>query len=240
MIWSSLTFIHWRVDASVLRMLIPAGLGVDEFDGTAWVGLVPFTMPLVRHVGWPKVPTMSAFHECNVRTYVTPVDGPRGGNGPSHDVAESGVWFFSLDAASRLAVWGARRFWNLPYFFSRIDLRKDGERTDYRVARRRNAAATLDCSWEVAEALPPALPGSLEYFLTERYALYTVSRHGRLMRGRVEHRPWPLRRARVTSINEGLVSAAGIRVMGDPLKPDHIMAADSVDVLGWVLESVRA
>ena len=71
---------------------MPPQLELDLFEGTAYVGLVPFTMTGVRPVGLPPVRGISSFHETNVRTYVH-----REGRDP-------GVWFFSLDAANRIAV----------------------------------------------------------------------------------------------------------------------------------------
>ena len=105
-IWSNLLFIHWRVSARDIVELLPARLTVDTFDGSAWVGLVPFTMSGVRPWWSPPVPGISTFHETNVRTYVCHKD-----QGP-------GAWFFSLDASSSLAVCVARWRWSLPYFRS--------------------------------------------------------------------------------------------------------------------------
>jgi uncharacterized protein YqjF (DUF2071 family) len=138
--WRHLLFAHWPVDVEVLRPLIPPALEIDTFDGRAWVGLVPFTMEDVSPVLLPRAPQAAqgvwsalwggaiAFHECNVRTYVYP-------RGRQHDPSARGVWFFSLDATSRLAVWGARTFWRLPYFNARIHLQRGGEVIDYGVQR---------------------------------------------------------------------------------------------------------
>ena len=101
--WNDLLFAHWPVEAALLRPLVPRPFQLDTFDGTAWVGVVPFWMSGVTVRGVPPVPGLSRFPELNVRTYVTVDDRP-------------GVYFFSLDAASRFAVWGARTLLNLPYF----------------------------------------------------------------------------------------------------------------------------
>ena len=196
--WCNLLFLHWQVPVSALRPLVPARLEIDTHQGRAYIGLVPFTMRGVRHVGLPPIPTMHHFHECNVRTYV-------------HDGTKSGVWFFSLDAESRLAVWGARRLWNLPYFKSDITLRREGARTQYGVQRRGSQARTA-CTWEAGPPLPRSTPGSLEYFLTERYALYAEDRRGRIWRGDVEHEPWSLQAATLLELDDTLVQAAGVEV----------------------------
>lgn len=217
--WRHLAFFHWRVPPAALQALVPAPLEVDTFDGHAWIGLVPFSMPLVRLRRLPPVPTAHDFHECNVRTYVT-VGG------------EPGVFFFSLDAASLLAVWGARWSFGLPYFHARIGLELSGPRIDYSVQRYRAPAARLACSWEVGA--PLAGPGELERFLTDRLCLYTVDRRGRAWRGRIWHEPWALRAARLLALEDGLVRAAGLAIDQDLARnPPHVMAADELEVDAW-------
>src|SRR6478736_184531 len=92
--WHDLLFAHWRIRLDVMRPLVPRELEIDTFDGSAWIGVVPFRMSAVRMRGLPPVPGASAFPELNVRTYVR-----YGGR--------AGVWFFSLDAESALAVFAA-------------------------------------------------------------------------------------------------------------------------------------
>jgi len=96
--WSDLTFLHWRIEPESIQKLLPPGLTVETFDHSAWVGIVPFSMEKVRPWWAPAVPGISWFLETNVRTYVRHTNG------------DTGVWFFSLDANSRLAVRVARTF----------------------------------------------------------------------------------------------------------------------------------
>src|SRR5690606_562879 len=95
--WLDLLFAHWPVPAAVVRKLVPPGLGIDEFQGTTWVGVVPFRMAGVMRRPFPDVPWISAFLELNLRLYVERDGRP-------------GVWFLSLDAGNPLAVWAARRW----------------------------------------------------------------------------------------------------------------------------------
>ena len=99
--WHDLLFAHWPLDPDVLRVRLPPSLPLDVFDGRAWIGVIPFHMTNVGPRGAPSLPGLSAFAELNVRTYVTLDDKP-------------GVYFFSLDAASTLAVIGARAMFRLP------------------------------------------------------------------------------------------------------------------------------
>src|SRR5262249_14421600 len=158
---------------------------LDTFDGSAWIGVVPFRMSGIRHRICPPVPGTSAFVELNVRTYVT-----AGG--------KAGVWFFSLDAASRLAVLGARWRLHLPYFDARVrcDRRTDGW-IDYESRRTHRGAKPATFAARYRPTGPPtqSLPGTLEQFLTERYCLYSADPSGRCYRGEIAHIPWPLQPA---------------------------------------------
>jgi uncharacterized protein YqjF (DUF2071 family) len=166
-----------------------------------------------------------------VRTYVYP-------RGRANDAAARGVWFFSLDAASRLAVWGARTFWGLPYHPARIHLQRDGDVLDYGVDRidgRNGAAPSLRIRWRALDRMPRSQPGDLAHFLTERYCLY-AQRSGCLMCGRIEHVPWSLRRAQMLSMNDSLLRAAGIEV--DPAEEPVAFHSDELNVRAWRLERV--
>jgi uncharacterized protein YqjF (DUF2071 family) len=208
--WRHLGFFHWEIPPAELQRLLPAGLTLDTFEGKAYAGLVPFTLTGVRPVLIPPLPWISSFHEVNVRTYVH-----LGGRDP-------GVWFFSLDASSRLAVEAARAAYKLPYFDARIDFSVAGEalpeiemnvqRTDGRGAMPANA----HLAWRPVEGpVTPAAPGTLEHFLVERYILYSQDESRRLHRARVHHQPYPLQRAELVRMDETLVWAAGIRRSGD-------------------------
>lgn len=223
--WRHLLFVHWEVPAEPLRALLPPGLDLDTYEGRAYIGLVPFTMRGVRPRGLPSVPWLSNFHETNVRTYVH-----RGGRDP-------GVWFFSLDAANPVAVALARSWFGLPYFHAQMCVEADGPDdpgpTLTYVSERVRPGPRPVLAEVRARAFGPtgrAEPGSLEFFLVERYLLYSTHRGG-LRRGRVHHAPYPLRRARLDSLDETLVAAAGIlRPDDEPLT--HYSAGVRVEVFG--------
>jgi hypothetical protein len=221
--WQHVLFLHWEVEAEALARRLPPGLTLDTHQGRAFVGVVPFTMCGVRFLWHPSLPWISNFHETNVRTYV------RCGN-------ESGVFFFSLDAANPVAVAGARLAFSLPYFYARM--RMDlSERAgappviDYRTERLPPGPRPATCEARYApegEARTSA-PGSLEHFLVERYSLFTV-RGGQLYLGRVRHPPYPLQGARVERWSESLLQAAGIqRPDSEPLA--HYAEGVDVDVM---------
>jgi uncharacterized protein YqjF (DUF2071 family) len=206
--WRDLLFVHWEVPVEAVRRLVPPGLAIDVFDGRAYVGLVPFTMRDVR-VG--PVP-VADFLETNLRTYV-------------HKDGVPGVWFFSLDAASALTVWGGRGLYRLPYHRAEMSCTVAGASVEYRSRRRGGPAASLDIRWTTLDAQSHlAVPGTLEHFLTERFALYSPSPRGggALRRLRVHHPSWPLRRARIDRLTDSIARAAGLDV-GRPL--DVVLAS---------------
>ena len=228
--WRDLLFLHWAISPDRLRAFIPSQLELDLFEGTAYVGLVPFTMTGVRWVGLPAVPGCSSFHETNVRTYV-------------HWRGNPGVWFFSLDAANRLAVLTARRWFHLPYRYARMFLEREptsgsGDLRTILYAGVRRWPGPLPASYAI-RAIPtgpaqPAQPDTLEHFLTERYILYAIA-NNRLFRGQVHHSPYPLQSADVLSIDETLLAAAGI---DRPETPPLAHFARGVDVRVYALQAV--
>lgn len=214
--WRTLLFLHWEFPVEVLAPLLPAGLTLDTYEGRAFVGLVPFTMRGVRPAGLPAVAPLSNFHETNVRTYVH-----REGKDP-------GVWFFSLDAANRLAVKLARAWFKLPYHFARMELTNEGSSHSYRSERRWPAPVPARCAVRCSPRGEAAasMPGTLQHFLVERYFLYTVHGGG-LWSGQVHHAPYQVRGAEVEGLDESLLAAAGLT---RPAVPPLVHFSDGVDV----------
>jgi uncharacterized protein YqjF (DUF2071 family) len=221
--WGKLLFMHWPVPVSTLRPLVPPQLSIDTFDGQAWVGVVPFRMWGVRASFAPPVPGLSVFNELNVRTYV-------------HHRGVPGVWFHSLDIDSAVATWGARRFFYLPYQQAEMSLRQQGGRIDYASTRIQKDAppASFRAGWHVGERLPESEPDSLEFFLTERYCLYTVADE-QLYRCHIHHAPWPLRAAALSDCASTMVEALGIST--PPLAP-LLHYAEEIKVDIWPLTRV--
>jgi uncharacterized protein YqjF (DUF2071 family) len=221
-VWRHLGFLHWPIDRAAVAALLPPGLEVDTWDGVAYVGLVPFTIPLSRtpRLGLPMAP---AFHEANLRTYVH-----RAGRDP-------GVWFFSLEAASRLAVAGARIGYHLPYFHARMSLEisEQGHATHGPSiacrSSRLGAGAPAELSLRYGPVGPAAAvaAGSLEFFLVERYRLYAWDGRA-LSSARVHHAPYRVQPAAAFEVRETLTSAAGLPAPAGP--PALVHYAREVDV----------
>ena len=195
--WERLLFVHWEADADAIQAMLPPGLKVDTFEGRAYVGLVPFLMRNVRPVWSPPIPGLSHFPEVNVRTYV------------HQEGANPGVWFFSLDAENAIAVKIARTLFKLPYFRADFTVERDGERVDYRCRRRGGNRPGCDIRYAPTGQAATATPGALEFFLAERYLLYSHDGN-RLFRGQVHHMPYPLQQAEVEIQENSLIQAAGV------------------------------
>lgn len=223
--WRDLLFVHWPMPVEAVRPLVPSGLALDCHGGRAWITLLPFLIAHSLPAGLPGW-LSSAFLETNLRTYVRGPDG------------EAGIYFFSLEAASRSAVAGGRLLYGLPYFFADMSRRVDGTRIEYASRRRREPSVTLEITWRVGEALGPSATGSLEHFLVERYCLY-VARWGGLRRGRVRHAPYPLRAATVERLAGSLLAAAGLPAPDAPPLCHHSPGVD-VEVAGLESAAARA
>ena len=201
--WHDLLFAHWRCPVTSLRPLIPEPLEIDSYDGSAWVGVVPFYMSGVRLRLAPPVPTANAFAELNVRTYVT-LDG------------RPGVWFFSLDCASTLAVIGARIGVYLPYYRASMKMVGNSQGIAFR-SRRWSVAgppAAFAATYRPIGEPFQAAPETLEHFLTERYHLFSSGRR-RIWRGDISHIRWTLQAADAGIERNSMLAAAGLRQLGD-------------------------
>ena len=219
MSWHDLLFLHWPVAAEPVRRRLPEGLELDLFDGRAWLGVVPFRMSGLRLRGCPAFPGARNFPEFNLRTYV------RAGE-------RRGVWFFSLDAASRLAVSAARTWFHLPYFRARMRSREEDGTIVYASERVHPNAplARLEARYRPTAAPTPSAPGTLEHWLTERYCLYARSPRGALYRGEIHHPPWPLQAAEATLDPTSMLRASALE---PPEDAPHLRFAERLDVLIW-------
>jgi uncharacterized protein YqjF (DUF2071 family) len=202
-VWRSLTFLHWRYPAAEIARALPKGLTLDTFEGSAWVGLVPFVLAGVQPYGFPALPWISEFPETNVRTYVRGADGERG------------VWFFTLEADRLAAVMLARSWYHLPYRWASMKVKREGSMIEYRSKRARIfGEGSSEIGIEIGNVRETT---ELDHFLTARFRLYTAA-NARIAYAPIEHDPWPLKYAELTKLNEDLMEHSGVtRPIGKPL-----------------------
>lgn len=223
--WNDLLFAHWPLAPAAIRPIVPEMLQLDLYDGRAWVAVTPFHMTGIRGWALPYFPGLSAFPELNVRTYATFKGVP-------------GVYFFSLDAARRIAVWGARATYFLPYFFADMKVQMSGGEVQYqsrRVGPRPGAlSAEFRGQYGPTSAPRQTHPGDLEHFLTERYCLYAVKQR-EVFRAGIHHVPWALQNAEAEIQQNTMAQAAGIHL---PTAKPLLHFSKKLDVLVWWPEKV--
>jgi uncharacterized protein YqjF (DUF2071 family) len=220
--WYDLLFMHWPIPVAAIRDYVPPALNIDTYDGSAWIGVVPFRMADVAPRFLPAVPWLSAFAELNVRTYVT-VEG------------KPGVWFFSLDAANPLAVRVARRVFHLPYYDAGMSSEQIGtlvHNTSIRTHRGAPAAAFRGQFLPIGPVYHSD-PGTIDHWLTERYCLYAANRRGQVWRSDIHHQRWPLQPAEAEVEVNTMTNQLGIPL--PDLKP-LLHFARHLDVVAWNLQ----
>jgi uncharacterized protein YqjF (DUF2071 family) len=219
--WTDLLFAHWPIDPGLLRPRVPNELPLDTFDGRCWIAVAPFRMSGIRARCLPPIPGLSSIPELNVRTYVT-LDG------------KPGVYFFSLDTPSAIAVWTARTFYRLPYFRATMAVNRSGDTIHYS-SNRLGANAEFQASYGPIAPVQPREKGTLEHWLTERYCLYTVAKTD-ICRAEIHHSPWPLQDAVANIEVNTMTRAAEIAI---PQLPPLLHFSQRLEVLVWPLKKVR-
>lgn len=207
--WNHALFFHWKVPYEILSPLIPGRLELDQFEGSYWVSLVPFTMQKIRPRNIPALAFISDFHEINLRTYIINNHKP-------------GVYFLNIEAGKYLSAWIARTLSGLPYGHSDI----------YRAAGHYESLNTkkgfhLRSVFEIKSELTKK--SSLVLWLTERYCLY-MQENKRLFRYDIHHQEWPIKAIEIKELS------LNYEVQGLDLgnsTPDLVQYSDGVKVLAW-------
>ena len=207
-----MSFLHWRVPAASIAHLFPAGTRPDEFDGSSWVGLIAFELSEFAIRPGPILPVVGRFPEINVRLYSVDERGRRG------------VVFRSLEATCLLTVLGARAALGVPYEWARMSMLQTATTVEYR--SRRIVHGHPSCRILVGTEGDPVLGDPLADFLTARWGMHSVVA-GRTCFVPNEHEPWPLRRAELRAIDDGLLAAAGIPEVSTRA-PDSVLYSDGV------------
>ncbi|MBC8354738.1 MAG: DUF2071 domain-containing protein [Planctomycetes bacterium] len=212
--WRSLLFMHWSVPIEELRRLVPHDLDLDLYQNEAYVGVVPFEMENVRARWWPRSCAMN-FLETNLRTYVICNGRP-------------GIYFFSLEATSRLAVWGARTGWGLPYHYAHASMKRTNDVIEYETQRPRNGPRHW-VRYQIGNKLGSSEPETLQHFFLERYLLF-VRRHGTIYSGQVYHTAYPAFEATVLEVEDELIATTGLPPVVAPPAFAHFSPGVDVEV----------
>lgn len=217
--WRDLLFLHWRFNPEVIAPTLPPGLTLETYDGSAWMGIVPFRMEKIRPLGIPLPRAFSAFPEMNLRTYVRDADG------------RSGVWFYSLEAADRLAVWAARTFFHLNYRYAKMAVTREDDTITYTSQRHGDQTGKQDryCWQTPQDKFSEASEGSLSHFLLERYRLFAWNKKkNQLHTGTVSHDLYRFREVKPSQWTSYLFELNGFDPVDRP--PDSCLAAPGFQV----------
>ncbi len=220
--WAELGFFHWAVSPDLIAPRLPKGLHVDTFDGKAWLGVVPFLMQRIRPIGLPPLPWLSWFHELNLRTYVY------------DDAGNPGVWFFSLDCNQPLAVEIARRMFHLPYQHAKMHSNISNSSVEYFSQRKNHPSCEATFKYPRPVTPQPAVFGSLEWFLVERYTLFSTDPKGKIYAGRVYHDPYEIEPMEYSECSTLPFSLNGLPEPES--SPDSMISANPVEVAVYPLK----
>ncbi|MFX3635661.1 MAG: YqjF family protein [Candidatus Pristimantibacillus sp.] len=220
--WRDLLFVHYPVKHETLRPHIPMELEIDTYDDYAWISIVPFLMSGIRFRGTPAIPVISQFPELNVRTYVKSGDKP-------------GVYFFSLDAMSALAVFFGNTFFHLPYVYSKMSMDRQADQRFVYESIRSGGIHKFKGSYRPVSKVYQAIEGSLDYWLVERYCLYSKG-NNQLYLSEINHEPWQLQNVEYEIIENSVVHLPEINI-GAPYCAHY---CKRIDVHVWPLEPVAS
>mgnify|MGYP001166171881 CR=1 FL=1 len=227
--WNHLLFLHWKVPAEVIQERLPEGLKVDLWNGSAYLGIIPFMMEGLRPSFAFALPCISNFMEINLRTYVR----------DKHN--RPGVWFFSLDTNNTFGNWIARKFFHLNYRYAEtVFTNHSKDSYECSVSFPETNMSIQRFKWiESKETfLPSKDPELLEFFLTERYRLFTFSKkNNQLFSGRIAHEPYSLNVPTLEAFDTGLIShnIMNISVINTP---DSILSSQGTKVKVFPLSKV--
>ncbi len=220
--WNDLLFAHWPVAKERLRELVPGYLDLDTYESEAWVSVTPYRLTDKSPRGLPALPWISTFNEINVRTYVSYGGVP-------------GIYFFSLDADSLIAVNGARTVFHLPYYLAEMTCEGNPNRITFSSRRNSDEPAEFQAQFGPVGPAFQAATGTIEHWLTERYCLYTQSADGHAYRVSIDHAPWQLHAAEADIKTNSMAERAAIRL---PSVPPLLHFAHRQDVLTWAPEQL--
>ncbi len=229
--WNDLLFAHWRVPASSLAPLIPEGLQVDAFQGSAWLGAMPFWMDRIKVRGVPPIPGARSFPDLILRTYVR-----------EERTQTPGVYCLSVDSSNLLAVAAGRAFFHLPYHSAEMRLDKRTEREFSFYSRRRFAGQPVLFRARYrglgpSQRLVELRPGTLEHFLMERSCLFSRNRFGQPVRANLHQASWSLEEAEAEIEQNDLAAAIGIKL---PDQEPVLHYSRRLAVYVWPAELVRS
>ncbi len=228
--WNDLLFAHWTIPAVLLEPLLPEWLEPDTFQGSAWLGAVPFWLDRIKVRGVPTIPGVRNFPDLNFRTYVR-----------DRLTGTPGVYCFSIDSSNLVTVAAAHAVYKLPYRLAEMHMEPRGEREFAFYSRRRFVRRAVIFKARYRGLGPTAKtaeirPGSFEFFFSERHCVFSANRTGEPIRAALHHVSWPLEEAEAEIERNDLAAAVGIAL---PKIDPVLHYARRMAVYIWPAELVR-
>ena len=204
--WNDLLFAHWPIPTEQMAKLLPDWLEIDTYQGSAWLGVVPFWLDRIKIRGVPSIPGARSFPDLNLRTYVR-----------DQLTRTPGVYCFSLDASNLVAVTAARVYYHLPYYWAEMRLEQRSEREFVFYSRRRFSRQQIVFNARYRGLGPSAKlaehrSGTFEHFFTERTCLFSTDRSGQPARANLHYVPWPLEEAQAEIERNDLAASIGLKL----------------------------
>jgi uncharacterized protein YqjF (DUF2071 family) len=229
--WNDLLFAHWQVPAASLALLVPEGLEIDTFQGSAWLGVMPFWMDRIKVRGLPPIPGARSFPDLILRTYVR-----------EERTGTPGVYSLSLDSSNLLAVAAGRTIFHLPYHLAEMRIEQQTEREFAFFSRRRFAERPVLFKARYrglgpSQRLAELHSGTLEHFLMERSCLFSSNRAGQPIRANLHQASWSLEEAEAEIELNDLAAVLGITL---PDQEPVLHYSRRLAVYVWPAELVRS
>lgn len=222
--WRDILFLHWEYDPAEIQKTLPKGLHVDLFDKKAYISLSPYLIKDVRVKMMPAIPGLSDLLGMNLRTYVY------------NEAGIPGVWFYSLDANSFLAVQMANSFYYLPYYYAEMESHVTANNEIAFRSQRQGTGYSVEFLYKSAGQKHFAEPNTLDFFLLERYALYSKREDGQLNTARVYHTPYPFTKVEVLKWDDTVFEWDRLKRPGRA--PDYCHYSPGVDIDVFSLTSL--
>jgi uncharacterized protein len=214
-----LLFLHYAVDYDAIRALVPPMLEVEQFDNSAWVGLMALRLAKLHGRRLPIPKWWHQFPEVDLVTYVS-YQGRRG------------VYFLSIESGRRIVSTAIRWYTALPYLYS--DLTMAGHPGPIRVTSQRDSqggpAAKLDLTYKATKTPVTIVDGSPLGFMLAQFSSFAIDLWGRVIELDEIHSLWEPVEVELEVTTNTLGQALGIDL---PLQPTLAHAAASQRVLTW-------
>ena len=189
--WEDLIVSTFEIDKKILEPYLPKGTEIDFFNGKALMSMVAFTFSKVKFFGL-KIPFHQKFGQINFRFYAkTKTNGTKG------------VVFIKECAPKPLIATIANIFYNEPYFYRKISLKK-------RVNTNKSIITYSYKNFKIQaknkQHTHKLKQESIEHFVVDRYIAFIKTYNKKTIQYKINHRPWDLYNTSSISTNENILN----------------------------------